>query len=313
MINLHFMMRTKYITPVLLLFAFLSQWAFAQQDTVWQADFWVEHPAGHTDTITLGAAENGGWGLQPGLHETIDTNFATPISILSYDSIVYEQYNTCPGNMQRNMMGFEQTVNYAFYVKSDSFPWVRDSLGFPIVDSVVSLYFDTSQLSFKNEKWLLNGISIESEGGYMKAIDGDDFWLKSSNDFNYYLLGGIPLLYEETTEDYYGVKCGSPSGVIKFYLHVQFSRLTSTKSPSSLSSPIDFQHYVTKKAIRLRFPSRLSGNLQITDLTGRVLKKQSFTTTRRTGLTYNLQTGLYLATVQVNDQIVTFKFFVPKN
>ena len=137
----------KILSTLIIILSAIS--TFAQSDsTRWEAKLIVRHPFGYNDTLIVGADMNGAIGIQPGL-DIMNTNFSYPVSIRGHDSLVYQQYNTCPANMKKDIRAFDTEIVYSFYIKADTFPKFHVQ-PFP-PDSMIAILYDTADFNYSNK------------------------------------------------------------------------------------------------------------------------------------------------------------------
>jgi hypothetical protein len=140
--------------------------AVAQPDlNLWTAKFLVTHLNGiDSDTVWFGCDTAGGPGFQQGL-DIIDTNFTGRIRILAYDAQLAADsaFGTCV-NLERDIKAFQTGyTTFTFYVLSDS------AAG----EGIGKLSWDSTYFIFENDSFSLDEALLESEYGYLEAIDGD--------------------------------------------------------------------------------------------------------------------------------------------
>jgi hypothetical protein len=259
----------------------------------WRANFVLEQTwSGVTDTVTIGFDSAGTLGYQSNL-DVIDTNFTTPLSILSYDTMVANDQNTCPANMEKDIRHIRDTMRFALYVKADSFNW---SCGWGNTDSCVYLKWDTTQLTFNNGRYWLKDIDLYATGGYIDGIDREHIWIKRDSTFKPEQKDEqVAVVWEQNPPEYKFGSCADPDSIVKIEVVLSFLDLESVgvASPSGLKSKITQDR--TYKTLNLQARKYLNGEIRIYDITGRLIQSRTVKDKRQVTLDYRaFPPGMYL-------------------
>jgi hypothetical protein len=198
----------KTISPFFILIIFFPILLVAQNPD-WTGKLVLKHPSGAKDTVWFGLSEQGGAGYQQGL-DSLDTNLNHPISILSYDYLVKQQFSTpfC-GNLRRNVQEFKHGKNeFVFYITSDTFPPEYSP-------APVEFLWDTLDFIYSGSDYEIHVVSATSYGGYFKAIDLTHLDLYYYNE----MINNSTaiLIYEETP---FGWLCDSEKKIMAIKLDV---------------------------------------------------------------------------------------------
>lgn len=280
----------------------------AQSNFDWYTTIVAHHPSGQLDTAIIGVDISGGIGYQAGL-DKIDTSFNYPISIRSYDTVVANQFGTCPANMHTDIRSISKKIVFPLYIKSDSFPSPEFLQNQYAIDSVTGIYYDTSQLYYNDGKWELTRVQFFSFGGYIDDMDGTFKWIKSKSGIHGSADGDIGFIYEQNPSAYLLSSCSTSEKVIKLEVHLEFEHLVGVDDTRSYLEELTVSVLPGKININSKKPQ--SFFYQLHAVNGRQIIRGTFQGQQESiNLPYT-PPGIYLLSVFDNQSHYTHKVFIP--